>query len=174
LSQAEHDLLASAILITPSSQLAAAVAEEVSKQMALLPRCEIASGSLAQYGFIFVTRDMGEAVALANEYAPEHLEVMVDNPFSLLGEIKNAGAIFLGEYSPEPLGDYFAGPNHVLPTGGTARFYSVLNVETFMKKTSIISYSKEALQEVSEHIVTLAVTEGLEAHANAIRVRRQL
>jgi histidinol dehydrogenase len=173
LSQAEHDLLASAILITPSSQLAAAVAEEVSKQMALLPRCEIASGSLAQYGFIFVTRDMGEAVALANEYAPEHLEVMVDNPFSLLGEIKNAGAIFLGEYSPEPLGDYFAGPNHVLPTGGTARFYSVLNVETFMKKTSIISYSKEALQEVSEHIVTLAVTEGLEAHANAIRVRRQ-
>lgn len=172
LSQAEHDLLASAILLTPSGELAGKVAAEVERQMALLPRRAMAAGALAQYGYIFVTRDLAEAVELSNAYAPEHLEVMVANPFTLLGELKNAGAIFLGAYSPEPVGDYFAGPNHVLPTGGTARFYSVLNVETFMKKTSIISYSKQALQEVSGHIETLAVTEGLEAHANAIRVRR--
>lgn len=172
LSQAEHDLLASAILVTPSAELARMVAAEVERQLALLPRREMAAGALEEYGYIFITRDLAEAIELSNTYAPEHLEVMVANPFTLLGELKNAGAIFLGAYSPEPLGDYFAGPNHVLPTGGTARFYSVLNVETFMKKTSIISYSKQALQEVSEHIVTLAVTEGLEAHANAIRVRR--
>ena len=173
LSQAEHDLLASAVLVTPSAKLAKAVTEELSKQLASLPRSEIAVGALDQYGYIFVTRDLVEAVALANDYAPEHLEVMVKNPFALLGEIKNAGAIFLGEYSPEPLGDYIAGPNHVLPTGGTARFYSVLNVETFMKKTSIISYTKAALQEVSDTVITLAVTEGLEAHANAVRVRKE-
>lgn len=172
LSQAEHDLLASAVLVTPSADLARRTAEEVNRQLALLPRREMAAGALAQYGCIFVTKDLAEAVELSNAYAPEHLEVMVNNPFALLGELKNAGAIFLGAYSPEPLGDYMAGPNHVLPTGGTARFYSVLNVETFMKKTSIISYSQQALQEVSEHIVTLAVTEGLEAHANAIRLRR--
>lgn len=172
LSQAEHDLLASAVLLTPSADLASRTAEEVERQLARLPRREMAAGALQQFGYIFVTRDLMEAVELSNAYAPEHLEVMVANPFSLLGELKNAGAIFLGAYAPEPLGDYMAGPNHVLPTGGTARFYSVLNVETFMKKTSIISYSKQALQEVSEHIVTLAVTEGLEAHANAIRVRR--
>lgn len=172
LSQAEHDLLASAVLVTPSADLAGRTAEEVEKQLSRLPRRDMAAGALKQFGYIFVTRDLTEAVELSNAYAPEHLEVMVTNPFTLLGELKNAGAIFLGAYSPEPLGDYMAGPNHVLPTGGTARFYSVLNVETFMKKTSIISYSKQALQEVSEHIVTLAVTEGLEAHANAIRVRR--
>lgn len=172
LSQAEHDLLASAVLVTSSADLAGRTAEEVERQLARLPRRDMAAGALKQFGYIFVTRDLTEAVELSNAYAPEHLEVMVANPFTLLGELKNAGAIFLGAYSPEPLGDYMAGPNHVLPTGGTARFYSVLNVETFMKKTSIISYSKQALQEVSEHIVTLAVTEGLEAHANAIRVRR--
>lgn len=173
LSQAEHDLLASSVLVTPSAKLAAAVTAEVDKQLAALPRSEIAAGALAQYGYIFITSNLAEAVALANDYAPEHLEVMVENPFALLGDIKHAGAIFLGEYSPEPLGDYIAGPNHVLPTGGTARFYSVLNVETFMKKTSIISYTKEALQEVSDMVITLAVTEGLEAHANAIRVRKE-
>lgn len=173
LSQVEHDLLASAILVTPAPELACQVAAEVERQLVLLPRRDMAAGALAQYGYIFVTRDLAEAVEVANSYAPEHLELMVADPFALLGEIRHAGAIFLGAYSPEPLGDYFAGPNHVLPTGGTARFYSVLNVETFMKKSSIISYSKQALQEVSEHIMTLAVTEGLEAHANALRVRKE-
>lgn len=173
LSQAEHDLLASAVLVTPEAELAHKVAAEVGRQLTLLPRREMAAGALDQYGYIFITRDLAEAVELSNAYAPEHLEVMTANPYALLGELKNAGAIFLGAYSPEPLGDYFAGPNHVLPTGGTARFYSVLNVETFMKRTSIISYSEQALQEASAHIETLAVTEGLEAHANAIRVRRK-
>ncbi|MBR2216323.1 MAG: histidinol dehydrogenase [Selenomonadaceae bacterium] len=171
LSQAEHDVLASAILITDSEDLAEAVAAEVTAQLAQLPRREIATASVENNGLIIVTRDIPEAVKLANISAPEHLEVLTENPWSLLPNIKHAGAVFLGNYSPEPLGDYWAGPNHVLPTGGTARFYSVLNVETFMKRTSIIAYSAQALQDASGDIIRLAEAEGLTAHAQAIRRR---
>lgn len=171
LSQAEHDVLASSIMITNSPVLAEKVAAAVRKQVAQLPRRDIAEEALLKNGLIIVTGTIREAAELANISAPEHLEVMTAEPFALLPYIKNAGAVFLGAYSPEPLGDYFAGPNHVLPTGGTARFYSVLNVETFMKKTSIIAYTQEALQQVSQDIIRLANTEGLDAHANAIKVR---
>ncbi|WP_378954096.1 histidinol dehydrogenase [Pelosinus sp. sgz500959] len=171
LSQAEHDVLASSILITNSQELADKVQFEVEQQLAQLPRMEIAKAALERNGLILIVEDMIKAMELANLSAPEHLEILTEQPFAMLPYVRNAGAVFLGPYSPEPLGDYLAGPNHVLPTGGTARFYSVLNVETFMKKTSIIAYTKEALTAVSHHVITLADSEGLAAHANAIRVR---
>lgn len=172
LSQAEHDPLACAILITCDEPLARAVAREVDEQLEALPRKEIAETSLAQTGKIILAKDMDTVVQMANLSAPEHMEIMTENAFSLVPRIRNAGAIFLGAYSPEPLGDYYAGPNHILPTGGTARFYSVLNVETFMKKTSLISYTREALKEAADDIIAMAEAEGLKAHANAIRVRK--
>lgn len=171
LSQAEHDPLASSILITTSVALAAEVAAEVEKQLAVLPRKAIAGASIEKNGLIVVAEDMDQAIAFANVSAPEHLELLTVRPFELLPSIRHAGAVFLGAYSPEPLGDYFAGPDHILPTGGTARFYSVLNVETFMKRTSFISYTQSALADVSEDIIRLAKTEGLDGHANAIRLR---
>ncbi|MDR3566128.1 MAG: histidinol dehydrogenase [Negativicutes bacterium] len=171
LSQAEHDVLASSILITDSPELARQVAEEAERQLALLPRREIAAAALAGHGLILITADIATAMELANIAAPEHLEILTVEPFRLLPYVRHAGAVFLGPYSPEPLGDYLAGPNHVLPTGGTARFYSVLNVETFMKRTSIIAYTKEALAAVSDDVIRLATAEGLEAHANAVRMR---
>lgn len=171
LSQAEHDMLASSIVLTDDETLADKVLVEVERQLAKLPRQEIAKASLEKNGRIILTKDLMQAMELANYSAPEHMEILTENPFSLLSYVRHAGAVFLGAYSPEPLGDYFAGPNHVLPTGGTARYYSVLNTETFMKRTSIISYTKQALQEVSDDIIRLAEAEGLKAHANAIRLR---
>lgn len=172
LSQAEHDPLACAILITDNQSLARKVGKEVEVQLAALPRKEIAAQSLAKQGKIIVAKDMATVIEMANLSAPEHMEINTAEPFAILPEIRNAGAIFLGAYSPEPLGDYYAGPNHILPTGGTARFYSVLNVETFMKKTSIIAYTKEALAKASDDIIAMASAEGLDAHANAIKVRK--
>ena len=173
LSQAEHDPLASSIVITDDEELAYQVEAEAEKQLAKLPRREIAQASIDRNGLIVIAEDMMQAMRFANVSAPEHLELLTADPFQLLPYVRHAGAVFLGAYSPEPLGDYFAGPNHVLPTGGTARYYSVLNVETFMKRTSIISYTQPALQAVSEDIIRLAETEGLQAHANAIRLRRK-
>lgn len=172
LSQAEHDPLASSIVIVTDVALADKIAVEAEKQLAKLPRQEIARASLDRNGCIIVAEDMMQAMRFANTSAPEHMELLTKDPFQLLPYVRHAGAVFLGAYSPEPLGDYFAGPNHVLPTGGTARYYSVLNVETFMKRTSLISYTQGALSDVSEDIIRLAETEGLEAHANAIRLRR--
>jgi histidinol dehydrogenase len=172
LSQAEHDPLASAILVVDDMKIAKETAIEVELQLSKLPRKEIASQSLAKQGKIIVAKDMDTVIAMANLSAPEHLEINTKEPFVLLPYIHNAGAIFLGAYSPEPLGDYYAGPNHILPTGGTARFYSVLNVETFMKKTSIIAYTEKALLEVSDDIIEMAEAEGLQAHANAIKIRK--
>lgn len=172
LSQAEHDMLASSIVITDSAHLAEQVKAEAERQLRQLEREEITRASLDRNGMIIVTDDIMQAVELANISAPEHMEVLTEEPFRLLPYIRHAGAVFLGAYSPEPLGDYFAGPNHVLPTGGTARYYSVLNVETFMKRTSIISYTKEGLDKVSEDVARLAEAEGLQAHANAVRVRK--
>ena len=171
LGQAEHDPLASAILVTDDLAVAEATVKQLEVQLAKLPRAEIAALSLTNQGKIIVAKDMETVIEMANLSAPEHLEVITKEPFALLPFIRNAGAIFLGAYSPEPLGDYYAGPNHVLPTGGTAKFYSVLNVETFMKKTSIIAYTAQALAAVSEDIIEMAEAEGLRAHANAIRVR---
>lgn len=171
LSQAEHDTLASSILITDSLALANQVTQELERQLAALPRQEIAREALDRNGLIIITRDIIQAVALANISAPEHLEILTVEPFRLLPYVRHAGAVFLGPYSPEPLGDYLAGPNHVLPTGGTARFYSVLNTETFMKKTSIIAYTQQALSAASDHVIRLAEAEGLTAHANAVRIR---
>ena len=172
LSQAEHDPLASSIVITDDEELAGKVAAEAEQQLAKLPRREIAQASIDRNGLIVVAEDMMQAMRFANVSAPEHMELLTAQPFQLLPYVRHAGAVFLGPYSPEPLGDYFAGPNHVLPTGGTARYYSVLNVETFMKRTSIISYTQPALAAVSDDIIRLAETEGLQAHANAIRLRR--
>ena len=171
LSQAEHDMLASSIVITDSPELAEKVAVEAEKQLKVLPREEITRASLDTNGMIIITEDIMQAVELANVSAPEHMEVLTEQPFQLLPYIRHAGAVFLGAYSPEPLGDYFAGPNHVLPTGGTARYYSVLNVETFMKRTSIISYTQEQLDAVSDDVIRLAEAEGLQAHANAVKLR---
>ena len=173
LSQAEHDPLASSIVITDSEKLARQVAIEAENQLQKLPRQEIARASIERNGLIVIADDMMQALRFANTSAPEHLELLTREPFQLLPYVRHAGAVFLGAYSPEPLGDYFAGPNHVLPTGGTARYYSVLNVETFMKRTSLISYTQPALEAVSEDIIRLAETEGLQAHANAIRLRRK-
>jgi histidinol dehydrogenase len=171
LSQAEHDEMASAVLVTPSQALAQAVAAELDRQVATLPRREIAEASLRQYGAILTVADMAEGLAVVNKLAPEHLEVIAGNPMALLAGIENAGAIFLGPYSSEPVGDYFAGPNHILPTNGTARFSSPLNVDDFLKKSSLIRYSREALLRDAAGIATLARHEGLEAHARAVEIR---
>ncbi len=171
LSQAEHDELASAILITTSRELAWKTSEQVERFASQLSRQEIIRKSLDNYGYILVAGSMEEAVEAANEIASEHLEILTANPFEVMAKIRNAGAIFLGEYSSEPLGDYFAGPNHILPTNGTAKFFSPLSVDDFIKKTSIISYSREALEKVHKDIELFAGNEGLTAHANSIRVR---
>ncbi|MCD8039617.1 MAG: histidinol dehydrogenase [Lachnospiraceae bacterium] len=171
LSQAEHDELASAILITTSPELAERVSNEVEAFVERLERKDIIRKSLDNYGYILVAQDMEMAIDAANEIASEHLEILTKNPFDTMTKIRNAGAIFLGEYSSEPLGDYYAGPNHVLPTNGTAKFFSPLNVDDYKKKSSIISYSKEALERVHEDIELFAQKEGLTAHANSIRVR---
>jgi len=171
LSQAEHDRLASAILVSPSRQLLEQTLLEVERQLKDLPRAEIARASWEAYGAAILVSDLQEGMNLANKIAPEHFELVVENPYSWLGQVRNVGAVFLGRYSPEPVGDYFAGPNHVLPTGGTARFYSPLNVDTFMKKVSVIGYSEAALKRDAKQIAILARSEGLEAHARAVEVR---
>ncbi|MBF0705676.1 MULTISPECIES: histidinol dehydrogenase [Bacillaceae] len=171
LSQAEHDERASAVLVTTSETLAERVQEEVKQQLVELPRAEIASKSIDDYGMIYVVNHLAEAVDAVNELAPEHLEIMVEEPMTLLGKIRHAGAIFLGPYSSEPVGDYFAGPNHVLPTNGTARFSSPLSVDDFIKKSSVISYSKEAMRTNGSSIAALAKLEGLDAHARAVELR---
>lgn len=171
LSQAEHDEMASAILITTSMELAKKVSEQVSAFTEKQERKEIIQKSLDHYGYILVAENMDQAIETANEIASEHLEILTRDPYEVMTKIKNAGAIFLGEYSSEPLGDYFAGPNHILPTNGTARFFSPLNVDDFMKKTSIISYSRQALEKVHKDIELFAQKEGLTAHANSIKVR---
>jgi len=171
LSQAEHDELASAILMTTSEELAKKVSEEVDKFTAVLSRKEIIQKSLDNYGYILVADTMEQAIETTNEIASEHLEILTTNPFDTMTKIRNAGAIFLGEYSSEPLGDYFAGPNHILPTNGTSRFFSPVNVDDFIKKSSIIAYSKEALEKIHKDIELFAESEGLTAHANSIKVR---
>ena len=171
LSQAEHDEMASAILITTSEELADKVSKEIDSFVAELSRSEIISKSLENYGYILIARDIDEAVETANEIASEHLEIVTRDPFTVMTKIRNAGAIFLGEYSSEPLGDYFAGPNHVLPTNGTAKFFSPLGVDDFIKKSSIISYSREALEPIHEDIIKFANAERLTAQANSIKVR---
>ncbi|GIQ67452.1 histidinol dehydrogenase [Xylanibacillus composti] len=171
LSQAEHDALAQAVLVTASPKLAEQVQQEIERQLESLPRKEIAARSLADNGAIIVADSLDECVDTVNRIAPEHLELLVEEPFALLGRIENAGAIFLGPYSSEPVGDYYAGPNHILPTGGTARYASPLNVDDFLKKTSLIYYSKAALAEAGPDIMTLARGEGLEGHARAIAIR---
>lgn len=171
LSQAEHDEMASAILITTSEELADKVSKEIDGFVAELSRSEIISKSLENYGYILIAKDIEEAVETANEIASEHLEIVTKDPFTVMTKIRNAGAIFLGEYSSEPLGDYFAGPNHVLPTNGTAKFFSPLGVDDFIKKSSIISYSREALEPIHDDIIKFANAERLTAHANSIKVR---
>ena len=171
LSQAEHDELASAILVTTSQKLAKEVSEQVERFLEKLPRREILEKSLKKFGYILVAESMEEAIETANEIASEHLEIVTKNPFEVMTKIRNAGAIFIGEYSSEPLGDYFAGPNHVLPTNGTAKFFSPLGVEDFVKRSSVIYYSREALEPVYKDIVTFAQAEHLTAHANSIKVR---
>lgn len=171
LSQAEHDPLAAAILITTSARLATAVQNEVEVQSKQLSRVQIIKNSLENYGRIIIVKTIEQGIEVANQLAPEHLELAVKDPFTVMADVKNAGAIFLGEYTPEPVGDYLAGPNHVLPTNGTARFFSPLGVNDFIKFSSFLSYSKEALQKVQTEIINLAEVEGLEGHANAIRVR---
>jgi len=171
LSQAEHDEMASSILITTSDEIAQKTSYEIEQYLKVLSRTDIASKSIYDRGAIIITSSMDEAINLMNEIAPEHLEVITKNPFELLPSIKHAGAIFLGENTPEPIGDYIAGPNHTLPTGGTAKFYSPLNVEDFMKKSSIISFSQKAINEIGEECALLADTEGLSAHAESVRVR---
>lgn len=171
LSQAEHDPMASAVLVTTSETLAAQVQAELESQLAELPRREIAEASIRDYGAICVVNDLQQGIQIVNQLAPEHLELMIQDPFQYIGQIENAGAIFLGEYSSEPIGDYFAGPNHVLPTNGTARFSSPLNVDDFIKKSSLISYSKTDLLNNGSKIIALAESEGLTAHARAIEFR---
>lgn len=172
MSQAEHDVLASAILLTTSAKIAEKTVSEIYRQMETLSRKEIINQSLDRFGAVIVCNNMAEAVEFANELAPEHLEVCAANPMEYIGKIDNAGSVFLGNYSPEPLGDYFAGPNHVLPTSGTARFFSPLSVDSFIKKSSFIYYTESSLKQAQDDIVTLAETEGLTAHANSIKVRR--
>ena len=171
LSQAEHDELASAILITTSKELAEKVSDEVTNFTNQLSRKPIIEKSLENYGYILVADNMDDAIEAVNEIASEHLELLTRNPFDTMTRIRNAGAIFLGEYASEPLGDYFAGPNHILPTNGTAKFFSPVNVDDFIKKTSIISYSRPALEKVHKDIELFAESEGLTAHANSIKVR---
>lgn len=171
LSQAEHDELASAILVTTSEELAQKVSDEVDGFLKVLERADIIKKSLDNFGYIFVADSMSDAIDAVNEIAGEHLEILTKNPFETMTKIKNAGAMFLGEYSSEPLGDYFAGPNHILPTNGTSRFFSPLSVDDFIKKSSIICYSEEGLKKVHNDIELFAAKEGLTAHANSIRVR---
>ena len=172
MSQAEHDRMASAILITPDEALARATANEIERQMETLSRRDIIRESIDNFGAIIVCESLTEAVDVANELAPEHLEVCCENPLEYIGKLDNAGSVFLGNYSPEPLGDYFAGPNHVLPTSGTARFFSPLSVDDFIKKSSFIYYTKDALLAAADDIIRIAETEELTAHANSIAVRR--
>lgn len=174
MSQAEHDKLASAILLTDSAQIAEQTKAELEIQMQKLERREIIESSLDNFGAIIVCSDMAQAVDFANELAPEHLEVCCENPMEYVGKLDNAGSVFLGNYSPEPLGDYFAGPNHVLPTSGTARFFSPLSVDSFIKKSSFIYYTGEALKADAQDVIRFADTEGLTAHANSIKVRFDL
>ena len=171
MSQAEHDVLASAILLTPSERIARETMAQLEKQVTSLSREKIIRQSLADYGAMIICRDMDEAVDFANRLAPEHLEVMCDQPMEYVGRLDNAGSVFLGKYSPEPLGDYYAGPNHVLPTSGTARFFSPLSVDSFIKKSSFISYNRPALTKAKDDIVAIARAEGLDAHAHSIEVR---
>ena len=173
MSQAEHDKMASAILITPDEALAKATAEEIERQMLTLSRREIIRESIDNFGAIIVCANMDEAVDFANELAPEHLEVCCENPLEYIGRLDNAGSVFLGNYSPEPLGDYYAGPNHVLPTSGTARFFSPLSVDDFIKKSSFIYYTEKELLKAADDIILIAETEELTAHANSIAVRKQ-
>jgi len=163
--------MASAVLVTTSKKIAAAVVSAVRIQLENLARKEIASESLVRYGAILVVPDLSAALALANRIAPEHLELLIKDPFEYIGQIRNAGALFVGDYSPEPVGDYIAGPNHVLPTAGTARFASALSVDHFIKKTSLIHYNEEAFKREAKDIVRLAEIEGLDAHANSVRIR---
>ena len=172
LSQAEHDVLASAVMVTTSARLAELVAAEIERQLAELPRREIAQRSIEDNGRVIVTESLDDAIEIANALAPEHLEVYTSDPFALLPRLVNAGSIFLGGYTPEPVGDYFAGPNHTLPTSGTARFSSPLSGADFVKRSSYIHYTKEALKEAGEKIAAFAESEGLQAHANAVRIRR--
>lgn len=174
MSQAEHDRMASAILITPDEALAQATAAEIERQMETLSRREIIRESIDNFGAVIVCESLTEAVDFANELAPEHLEVCCENPLEYIGKLDNAGSVFLGNYSPEPLGDYFAGPNHVLPTSGTARFFSPLSVDDFIKKSSFIYYTKDALLAAADDIIRIAETEELTAHANSIAVRRDM
>lgn len=172
LSQAEHDAMASSILITDSSELARNAVKEIEKQLETLSRKETAEQSLKNFGAIITVEDIETGIALANRFAPEHLELMIEDSFEYLDLVKNAGAVFLGDYTPEPVGDYIAGPNHVLPTAGTARFSSALSVDNFIKKTSLIHYSKKAFEKEAGQIIRLAETEGLGAHANSVRIRK--
>lgn len=172
MSQAEHDVLASSILVTTSSKLANEVDAELTRQIKTLSRPEIIKQSINDYGAAFVCDSIDAAIEMANDFAPEHLEVMLDNPIQYIGRLENAGSIFLGSYSPEPLGDYYAGPNHVLPTNGTARFFSPLSVDSFVKKTSFIYYTQQELRNASNDIELLANREGLTAHANSITIRK--
>ena len=171
LSQAEHDELASSILVTTSKELALRVSDEVDRLIRVLSRKEIINKSLDNYGYLLIAKDLDEAIEIANEIASEHMEIMTKDPFMVMTRIKNAGAIFIGEYSSEPLGDYMAGPNHTLPTNGTAKFFSPLSVDDFIKKSSIISYTRGALESIHKDIETFAKSEGLTAHANSIAVR---
>ncbi|MBE6765041.1 MAG: histidinol dehydrogenase [Ruminococcaceae bacterium] len=171
MSQAEHDRLASSILLTTDEEIAIKTKEEIERQSKELSRRDIIVDSLRDYGAIVICRSLDEAIDLANELAPEHLEMCVENPMEYIGRMDNAGSVFLGDYSPEPLGDYYAGPNHVLPTSGTARFFSPLSVDSFLKKSSFIYYNRAALADVAQDIVKIADTEQLTAHANAIKVR---
>lgn len=172
MSQAEHDKLASAILLTTSEKIAEQTVTQIYEQMKNLSRKDIIEESLDNFGAVIVCNSISEAIEFANELAPEHLEVCAANPMEFIGKIDNAGSVFLGNYSPEPLGDYFAGPNHVLPTSGTARFFSPLSVDSFIKKSSFIYYTENALKLAQNDIIKLAETEGLTAHANSIQVRR--
>lgn len=174
LSQAEHDKMASAVLVTDSEAFAKAVSEELEKQIPLLARQEIARKSIDDHGKIIVAKDLEEVIDISNELAPEHLELCVDNPFDYLDKIKHAGSIFLGKYCPEALGDYFAGPNHTLPTGGTAKFSSPLSVDDFVKKTQFTYYTKDALDLVADKISAFAMKEGLQAHAKSATVRKEI
>lgn len=171
LSQAEHDIMASAMLITTSKEIAEKTIKAVEIQLANLSRKDIAQKSITDFGAVLIVKNIQEAIKLANRLAPEHLELLVKDPFEYIGQIRNAGAVFMGAYTPEPVGDYVAGPNHVLPTAGTARFSSALSVEHFTKKTSIISYSESAFKKEAEDIICLAEIEGLEGHANSVKVR---
>jgi histidinol dehydrogenase len=172
MSQAEHDVLARSILVSDSEGLITQVEAELNRQLEGMSRREIIARSLEDYGALILTASIEEACSIANLAAPEHLELMVENPFALLSKIHNAGAIFMGQYTPEAVGDYYAGPNHILPTGGTARFYSPVSVDTFRKSSSIIYYSEEGIREDADDIIKLAMVEGLTAHANSVRVRK--